>query len=55
MQVEENHGCIEGEPRRLGETDIRAQKVLLWHALAKKTHVGDSFLGYGITDKVEML
>ena len=23
--------------------------------LAKKTHVGDSFLGYGITDKVEML
>ena len=23
--------------------------------LAKKTHVGDSFLGYGITKKVEML
>jgi len=23
--------------------------------LAKKTEVGDSFLGYGITDKVEML
>ncbi len=23
--------------------------------LAKKTHVGDSFLGYGITQKVEML
>ena len=23
--------------------------------LAKKTQVGDSFLGYGITDKVEML
>jgi len=45
----------QGEPRRLGETGIRAQKVLLWHALAKKTHVGDSFLGYGITDKGEML
>ena len=34
---------------------IRNWRVETPILLAKTTHVGDSFLGYGITDKVEML
>lgn len=55
----------QGEPRRLGETVFELKKyysgiIRNWRMgtpilLAKTTHVGDSFLGYGITDKVEML
>ena len=55
----------QGELRRLGETVFELKKyysgiIRNWRIgtsilLAKTTHVGDSFLGYGITDKVEML
>lgn len=66
MQVEENQGYI----LRVSHDDWVEQIFELkkyysginrnWRVgtpilLAKKTQVGDSFIGYGITDKVEML
>lgn len=66
MQVEENPGYI----LRVSHDDwveqifdlkkyysgiIRNWRIGTPILLAKKTQVGDSFLGYGITDKVEML
>ncbi len=66
MQVEENHGYILRvshddwvdqifELKKYYSGIIRNWRVGTPILLAKKKHVGDSFLGYGITDKVEML
>jgi len=66
MQVEENHGYILRvshddwvkqvfELKKYYSGIIRNWRVGTPILLAKKTQVGDSFLGYGITDKVEML
>ena len=66
MQVEENHGYILRvshddwvdqifELKKYYSGIIRNWRVGPPILLAKKNHVGDSFLGYGITDKVEML